>query len=514
MQKKICSFFVLICSFVGLFIYLNIEELHAKEDGKIMMVNLISSEEGCTILGENAETSNIPEITLDGAKIAYDKNEKMFLIPQNMEAPDFEGDLSVLGGTLYFLEDEMFSDKATAIRENHTFTLFWVNKEDVSLYKVVFTGMPVMNLTSDSGSVWLYDPYHENAQFQQDTCTYHTRGASSAFYPKKSYKLNLKHDVSFLGMRSDDDWILNALYDDEGLIHNRLSYLVWQEIASSNHVENDESISMEYVELFVDNQYCGVYGLQERVDKKQLELGKKDILYKYRSWAFPEGTDYYLSGEETENSPVTLKYPKNFQYEDWNPMRDWIALFRHLEESNYDVAKNFLDMENAIDYELFLSLSCAMDNSYKNTYFVAKYQTDGCYQMVEIPWDLNNTWGNYWVEISECRSTQFQERWITYENMVSLEFFSMFAVNPSEISELLFARWKELRKKVVTTEHIEEILNREFSYLHDSGAYARNEATWPPTCEHWSEDLIYQYVEGRIAYLDSYYERIYEENHG
>ena len=51
------------------------------------------------------------------------------------------------------------------------------------------------------------------------------------------------------------------------------------------------------------------------------------------------------------------------------------------------------------------------------------------------------------------------------------------------------------------------MLDEEFAYLHGSGAYDRNYVRWD---EHgrktWMDEYIYEYVAGRLSYLDSFYE--------
>lgn len=53
------------------------------------------------------------------------------------------------------------------------------------------------------------------------------------------------------------------------------------------------------------------------------------------------------------------------------------------------------------------------------------------------------------------------------------------------------------------------MLDKEFSYLHDSGAYDRNYRTWPNGAAYWKDRYIYEYVEGRLSYLDDYFEDPY-----
>ena len=69
----------------------------------------------------------------------------------------------------------------------------------------------------------------------------HIRGGSSRLNPKKSYKITLykknqtgsgalrKNDVSFLGMRSDNEWLLYAMYSEDTKVRDKLSRDMWNE---------------------------------------------------------------------------------------------------------------------------------------------------------------------------------------------------------------------------------------------------------------------------------------------
>ena len=51
------------------------------------------------------------------------------------------------------------------------------------------------------------------------------------------------------------------------------------------------------------------------------------------------------------------------------------------------------------------------------------------------------------------------------------------------------------------------MLDQEFDYLHGSGAYDRNYVRWEEHGrEKWKDEYIYEYVEGRLAFLDSFYQ--------
>lgn len=523
MDKKKERIVLLIISIVALPVYLNISSLRSLFSDKVIAVSVMSEEELADRAADK-EMQEGSEIRFDGHPLAFDQDSNTYFIPQSLSEEHWKGRLTTERGKLYFSEDEYFRNKSQAIAEGHVFKLYQEDEEGRSEYNVVFTGMPVISLTEEGsmpegeetvsyGTVFVYDQYHSAAPFQSTNCTYNIRGGSSYGYAKKSYKLNLDNkNMSLLGMRKDDDWILNALYDDAGLIHNKLSVQMWREIASSNHVMNDEGYAIEYAELFVNNEYCGVYALTERVDRQELSLGKKDILYKCRTTRIPEEHNY--SNEDTDGMrPIfLLKYPKDYNEEDWDPIREWVDLFLKGDLDTYEEGAAFLDMENAVDANLFCMLMGGTDNTRKNNFFISEYQQDGTYRMKKIPWDMNATWGNPWIDVEECNFTKYDPDCYKDVSVWISDINALYYYDREKISDLLRERWKELRGKgIVSKEKIFEMLDEQFTYLHASGAYERNYQRWPKGTEYWSDEYIYEYVDQRIDFLDQYYEQLYED---
>jgi len=299
--------------------------------------------------------------------------------------------------------------------------------------------------------------------------------------------------------------MMHALYDDDGLIHNKLSYEVWQKIASTNNVPNDEGISMEYVEVFKDGYYQGVYGISERIDEKELGLNEKDILYKCKWDREPTEDDFYSELTEEMTPSFEWKYPDNFQMENWEPLRKWTDFYCMGELNDYESGKALLNMQNAIDYNIFNLLICGMDNTMKNIYFWADYQGDGTYRFIKIPWDLNMTWGNSWIDDITYKFNKYQEKTLNNQWGWTNDMDTLYQANPGEIGELLKVRWQELRQDVLTKEVLYSLADAEFSYLHGSGAYARNYQKWPAETDYWLDNYIYEYIDKKIDYLDEYF---------
>lgn len=521
-MRKTC--FILV-SVLFLVLFLNYDRLIYLFADSVLTVNVLSEEKIENMIADKKIAEMGWQLTCDGNPVVYDEESKTIYIPQNMGKKEWEGRLSAAEGRLYFKSDEYLDKKEDAISTGHSFEAYLIKDDNYSVCSVVFTGMPIMNLSVESsaledeiminsGTVQIYDPYHASARFQSAECTFHIRGGSSWNYPKSNYKLELKDTkLSFLGMRQDEDWILNSLYDDAGLIHNKISYQVWREIAGHNNVKNDEGTTLEFVEVFIDNEYCGVYALTERIDAKELSLGKKDILYKCRADRIPEEHNY--SNEDTDDMrPIfILKYPQDYEEEDWEPLKAWVDDFLKEEAVDYEESTALLDMENSIDYNLFCLLIGGMDNRRKNVFFIAEYQDDGTYCFKKVPWDLNATWGNPWVDMDECNFTLYHPEYYQEVSAWATDVSTLYYYDEVEISSLLYERWQELRKEgIITKEKIYEMLDEQFTYLHESGAYQRNYRRWPKAKEYWQDDYIYEYAEKRISFLDEYFEQLYLGN--
>ena len=149
-----------------------------------------------------------------------------------------------------------------------------------------------------------------------------------------------------------------------------------------------------------------------------------------------------------------------------------------------------------------------MDNIMKNIYFWADYQEDGSYQFIKIPWDLNMTWGNSWTDDASCNFSRYQEKNIHSPDGWSEDMYVLYEQDKEEIGRLLNERWVELREEIVTKEAIYEKADADFAYLYDSGAAIRNEQRWPREVDYWKDEYLYQYIDGRIDFLDDYFGRM------
>ena len=61
------------------------------------------------------------------------------------------------------------------------------------------------------------------------------------------------NDISLLGMRQDDDWVLYAAYNDQEKIRNVFSCNLWKDFCSTDNERGiDTGVEYRYLELFMN----------------------------------------------------------------------------------------------------------------------------------------------------------------------------------------------------------------------------------------------------------------------
>jgi len=232
------------------------------------------------------------------------------------------------------------------------------------------------------------------------------RGGTSQNCPKVSYDLELWEndfgsdiiEEELFGLRNDDDWHLDAMYIDISKSRNILGMETWASFARATYLFEEEARLSQrgnLVEVFLNNDYLGVYSFNEPIDRKQLDLNQNGgILYKAEEWS--DGTKFKGIQIEPDSSfywnGFELKHPKEMNVANWEPLYNLINLVAYADDSTFiGTIEEIIDMENIIDYFIFINLIQANDNSGKNI-FICRFDED--YALFFIPWDLDLTFGN------------------------------------------------------------------------------------------------------------------------
>lgn len=329
------------------------------------------------------------------------------------------------------------------------------------------------------------------------------RGNTSRRFPKKSYRMKLvdgrgrKRDLSLCGLRADDDWILNPMYSDTTKLREALSYWLWEQINSRGQAA--ACSRFRFAEVVLNGMYWGLYGVQERTDRKQVGADKRGgILYKVATNERPT-VRALLDAEGEACGGIELAFAGTDVTSPWAPAADYMA-FLSGETAPGD---SQIDPDNAVDYALWSMLTQARDGHFKNQFIHCEPRPGGGYTLYRIPWDLNHTLGDLWDGNSPGAN------YVSYEigEMAPDDVAALLLARDGGFMDALSARWRALRAGPVTEQSILSRANALFEALYP--AILRDTARWP-ACgmgEGSAANIrdIEDYVRAALARLDGYF---------
>lgn len=449
-----------------------------------------------------------------------------------------EGDKEAFNPVIKIVSEE--KDVNIAIREekitneiisgNKTIDFMVYTANSYTEYKLKCTTLPLMNIDYEEEiteentlmNMQLFD--NRSGVLQREVCSdgmIHVRGGSTKSYPKLGYKVSLtvnssngstkKNKCALLGMRQDDDWILYAAYNDQEKIRNVFSANLWMETCGEDNSFNIENgMRYEYIELFFNGRYWGLYALGYPIDDLQLgtKENKQECIYKKLLW----NSEYPI--EYAEDGTIAGYKISSSERTDWSILYDFYDKLNR-EDTDEDWYYSSIDLNNAIDYVLFINLIQGIDNvsndTTKNMYITAKIWKDGEHKFLYTPWDMDITWGNAWA--TEARNLTIPYALTPASNTV-MESGSLYKllINHSENAWTAYLnKYDELRNNLWSDETITNMLIEYENQIFDSGAYRRDMDRWPDGSYEDPElklSVFKQYVLDRLHELDEYYERV------
>ena len=424
----------------------------------------------------------------------------------------------------------------------------------ISSGSIIFTCLPLVQMFYDGGIGSAYvlgrlvvtEPDKSGPQ-EVLLSSFKTRGAYSGGLAKHAYAFKLKDmygeeaiDRSFFGLRSDNNWILDAMYIDPGRMRNRVSTDLWNAFSTKPYYYADEPKMVNgtrgnYIEVFCNDSYNGLYCMTEKIDRKQLNLKKlkysadstvvtqRGALYKADDWtrevllggALNGSTAKYTYVPAYDNKSDTwqsyeVKHPDLDDNEpiSWKPLYDLVYFTSSLTNDTKfiaDVSKNF-DLPNFLDYYLFIELLLTADNQAKNTY-LSVYDQSVSPMFSITPWDLDASWGRRWNGSSNVTgpNQNFDNFCINFEHGQSNLFLRLRSLNYDGYLTKLKNRYKGLRGTYFSHNHIMSRFERYVDISYLSGAAGREESKWGIAKIRNELDFLSTWITARLAYLDNQY---------
>ena len=526
MRKKLL---VLVSIFLMLGSFLLINRL---QKSNFTVFNDVSEEKSVELKNTLTEMEELGFTALlcNEIRVPFDENTNTFFVPLDMRNDQWEKMTFTSGQAefeILFAEDVTKQQKQQFIETGKKIELTVYDSQYWSTYFVVFSGLPIIDLATNEG-FYAAEEITGNAVFfdtdfsmhgtKQSVYNGHIRGNTSRMFQKKGYKLNLTYineygvedgnKLSLFGMREDDDWILHALYNDDTKIRDRLSMEVWDRFGAKALFETGYyGPKMTYVEVFADNSYCGLYGLMEPVDAKQLDLAEEDYSYKrknpgslkYKYFEFFEEKNPYAEVEGFAIKDGLLDEDADL----WEPLANLASVLTEEDDEFRSLENNMINEESAMNLWLFLQIITGHDHTVKNVYYVAKFNDDlkHNYEFCFAPWDMDLTWGNVSVgEINtvytafEYETVNHRVHWDVGDRLIETEY--------DGAKEYVQKLYKFLRSNVLTDQSVENVIYELDSEIRNSGAFARDCVRWPESVHASDCEELLSYAKERLDFLD------------
>lgn len=320
------------------------------------------------------------------------------------------------------------------------------------------------------------------------------RGHSSATnFPKKQYAWEVRDsrgedkDVSVLGLPAESDWILAAPYSDKSLMRNVLAFELGRELLGDGGGSRTE-----FVELFVNQNgddvtmadYQGVYVLTEKIKKgadrvpiqglSNLETDSEKITGGY-IFKIDKGLDW---DEKIRTKRGALSVGFVDPDEPNSKQKAYLEQFLNayeeaLESENFADETSgyaaFIDIDSFIHLDWMVEIFREIDGWWISSYFT---KDRGSKMRAAPVWDYNLSLGN-----AHYSSGYLPTGWHRDAHPSGGHLWFRRLHDDPKFSHRSWKRYFELRKGLLSTENLFEIIDRHADLLRESSE--RNFQRWP-----------------------------------
>ncbi|MPR35462.1 CotH kinase family protein [Salmonirosea aquatica] len=360
------------------------------------------------------------------------------------------------------------------------------------------------------------------------------RGSTSRmFFPKKPYGFELRDtsgiegiSASVLGLPSEEDWVLNATFNDKTLLRDVLTYDLYRSYSPYYAPQH------KFCEVIINGTYEGIYILFEKIkrDKNRVNISKlepKDNLGDALTGGYilkidkTEGnvsrqwTSPYLPPNSPQfTTPIQVEYPKfedmtepQFEY-----IKKYVTDFENtLKSPAYaDSAQGYaryIDVNSWVDY-LILSEVCRNVDAYRlSTFFYKDKDSKGGKLTMGPIWDYNLAYGN-----ADYCNGEKTEGWAFDFNRVcpndgfQMPFWWDRLLEDRNFARKVRLRYQALRPTVLKTETIHRYIDSTATVLQE--ARVRNFTRWTVIGQKlWPNFYVGSTYEDEVGYLKAWITR-------
>lgn len=354
------------------------------------------------------------------------------------------------------------------------------------------------------------------------------RGSSSqALFPKKHYGFELRDasgeqgvSASLLGWPEEEDYVLNATYNDKTLLRETLVYHLYDQMTDRY------ATRFRYCELIVNGNYEGIYILMEKIkrDKNRVNIAKlepKDdsgdaltggyILKIDKTTGTP--SDYWESPHLPQpmlrpslRIPIQVEYPQkgDLTAKQLSYIRNHITEFEKALRADKTAYANYIDVASWVDYLIINEVSRNVDAYRLSTFFYKDRDSKGGKLVMGPIWDFNLAFGN----ADYCQGERFDGWSFDFNTTCADDHFQMpfwwkTLLSDESFAALVKQRYNALRQDVLRTDALHRFIDSTAVSIQD--ARIRNFQRWPVMGQKiWPNYFVGRTYEEELNYLKNW----------
>ena len=463
--------------------------------------------------GRKLKEDLISFLKINNLDTVYDRENNIYyyVVPEDYEKQKYTLKLELDSGFRYKILDHITN--IITVNYNKDYNILIYNDDYYYETKVRLTNLPIVSVTTDTditdndtNAVFKYiNPYNLDKILTYNSKV-HIRGATSRWYDKKSYKVEIydkdfekEKNINISNFYYGSSFILDAMYRDHSKIRNVFSSEIWN-IISDDFTNID--IYSEYVEVFINGEYRGLYAFTEPVNRKNLNLNKStlndtSVIVKSNESTIPDKDDKFIGINEDVYLDYELKYPNDSELfnKSWEEVLNKISILYNEDiEKTEEELNKILDINNYVDMLIFNSFIGNNDNDLrKNNYFYLKNLSS---KLNIQPWDMEFTFG---LRFSEKTKYNFEKDLEDYKN-IDMKIPNEDVV---KLKKLIINRYWNLRRNVLSEKYLDELLNSYREQL-SKGSAKRDSKLWLEYDVEVEIEDIRTWVHNRIKIYDNY----------
>ena len=346
-------------------------------------------------------------------------------------------------------------------------------------------------------------------------CKLRYRGASSLKYEKKSFAIKLLDsdgenlDANVFGIRKENDWILDAMAIDRIRMRNRVCFDIWNEISKTPYktdFDNRNGTLGQFVEVYLNGEYHGLYCMTDKIDRKLLGLKKakeqsdgsvyvRGVLYKGEAWTDATGMSGYDTSESFDEESWNgweLQYPDDYPcYDAWKPLMNLIDLCNTRNAFFKLHYRQHFYFDNLVDYAIFIMGLNIIDNNVKNTHFSCP-DINVNETFLITPWDLDCSLGGLY------EGSHYEEYTKITELTSNYLYYQLYVYNVDNFRGSMKERWQELLSGIMSPDNFNARLDAYAKRFKESGA-------WQREYDKWNNNPVPLDLDTELEYVKNWY---------